>query len=140
MTKPGNGSSERRGQASGGAPRKPHKPFPFFPRSPRGVLVVSSALTVVCFVSHIVFLLLVDPWRVLDIAKEDALAFSTIPVFFGVVFALSALYNFTRIEDRSVVHVILLIFAVIFGSFSLHGLFGFVNHYLNLMVVSSYPR
>ena len=138
--KPGNGSSERRGEAGGGPPRKPRKPFPFIPRSPRGLLVISSVLTVVCFVSHIVFLLLVDPWRVLDIAKEDALAFSTIPVFFGVIFALSALYNYTKIEDRSVVHVILLVFALVVGSFCLHGLFGFVNHYLNLMVVSAYPR
>ena len=137
---PGNTSSERRGPAGGSAPRKPQKPFPFFPRSPGAALVLSSALTVLCFLSHIVFLLLVDPWRVLNIPKEDALAYSTIPVLFGVVFSLSAIYNFVRMEDRSIVHALLLTFAVIFGSFSLHGLFGFANHYLNLAVLSSYPR
>ena len=140
MTKPGNGSGKGRGQASGGAPMKPAKTFPFFPRSPEGALFVSSALTVFSFLSHIVFLLLVDPWRVLDIAKEDALAYSTIPLGFGVVFLLCAIYSFIRIESRSFVHVIALIFTAVFGSFSIHGLLGFVHHYLNLMVLSSYLR
>lgn len=139
MTKPGNGSSEGRGQA-GGAPENPQKTFPFFPRSPEGALVISSALTVFSFLCHIFFLLLVDPWRVLDISKESALTYSTIPLYFGVVFALSTIYNFIRIESRSVVHVVLLVFAVVFGSFSVHGLLGFAHHYLNLAVLSSYLR
>jgi hypothetical protein len=90
--------------------------------------------------SHIFFLLLVDPWRVLDISKESAMAYSTIPLGFGVVFLLAAIYSFIRIESRSIFHLILLIFAVAFGSFSVHGLLGFVHHYLNLMILSSYPR
>jgi hypothetical protein len=84
--------------------------------------------------------LLVDPWRVLDIAKESAMAYSTIPLCFGVVFLLSTIYSVIKIEDRSLFHIILFIFALIFGSFSLHGLFGYVHHYLNLAVLSSYPR
>jgi hypothetical protein len=140
MTKPGNGSSEGRGHSGGGAPKKPEKTFPFFPRSPEGALIVSSALTVFSFLSHIFFLLLVDPWRVLGISKESAMAYSTIPLCFGVVFLLSTIYSFIKIEDRSIFHIILFIFALIFGSFSLHGLFGFVHHYLNLAVLSSYPR
>src|ERR1700736_3666138 len=140
MMKPGNGSSEGRGQAGGGAPKKPEKTFPFFPLSPEGALFVSSALTVFSFLSHIFFLLLVDPWRVLDFSKESAMAYSTIPLCFGVVFLLAAIYSFIRIESRSIFHVIVLIFAVAFGSFSIHGLLGFVHHYLNLMVLSSYPR
>ena len=140
MTKPGNGSSEGRGQSGGGAPKKPEKPFPFFPRSPERALFISSALTVFSFLSHIFFLLLVDPWRVLDISKESAMAYSTIPLGFGIVFLLSAIYSFIRIESRSIFHLILLIFSVAFGSFSVHGLLGFVHHYLNLMVLSSYPR
>jgi hypothetical protein len=139
MTKPGNGSSEQR-QAGGGAPMKPEKTFPLFPRSPEGALFISSALTVASFLSHIFFLLLVDPWRVFDIPKEDALAYSTIPLGFGVVFLLSAIYSFVRIESKSIFHVILLIFTAVFGSFSVHGLFGFVHHYLNLMILSSYTR
>jgi hypothetical protein len=140
MTKPGNGSSEGQGQSGGGAPMKPGKPFPFFPLSPERALFVSSALTVFSFLSHIFFLLLVDPWRVLDISKESAMAYSTIPLGFGVVFLLAAIYSFIRIESRSIFHLILLIFAVAFGSFSVHGLLGFVHHYLNLMILSSYPR
>ncbi|MGH6800506.1 MAG: hypothetical protein ACRECZ_03640 [Methylocella sp.] len=149
MAKPGNGGSERQGQAGGGAPnapnapnapRKPAKTFPLFPRSPERALVISSALTVFSFLSHIIFLLLVDPWRVLNIPKEDALTYSTIPLVFGVVFLLSSIYSFIKIDSRSIFHFILLIFAVAFGSFSFHGLLGFVHHYLNLIVLSSYPR
>ncbi len=143
MAKPGNGGSERRGQAGGGAPnapRKPAKTFPFFPFTPERALVISSALTVFSFLSHIFFLLLVDPWRVLDIPKEDALTYSTIPLGFGVVFLLCTIYSFVKTESRSIFHIILFIFALIFGSFNLHGLVGFVHHYLNLMVLSSYPR
>ena len=140
MTKPGNGSSEGRGQAGGGAPKKPEKTFPFFPLSPEGALFVSSALTVLSFLSHIFFLLLVDPWRVLDFSKESAMAYSTIPLCFGVVFLLASIFSFIRIESKSMFYVIIFIFPLIFGSFSLHGLFGFAHHYLNLMVLSSYPR
>ncbi|MGB6177427.1 MAG: hypothetical protein WBF43_14080, partial [Methylocella sp.] len=74
MTKPGNGGGEGRGQAGGREPKKPERTFPFFPRSPEGALFISSALTVFCFLIHVFFLFLVDPWRVLDIAKESALA------------------------------------------------------------------
>ena len=131
------GSGEGPGEASG-APKKPEKPFPLIPRTPERALVISSALTVVSFLSHIFFLLLVDPWRVLDMSKESALAYSTIPLCFGVVFLLCAIYSFIKIESRSSVHVILLIFTVVFGSFSIHGLLGFLHHYLNLVVLSSY--
>ena len=140
MTKPKNGGSEGRGQPRGGAPRKPERSFPLFPRSPEGALFISAALTVFSFLSHIVFLLLVDPWRVLDIPKESAMAYSTIPLGSGVVFLLLAIYSFIRIETRSIVHIVLLIFAAAFGSFSIHGLLGFAHHYLKLMILSSYPR
>jgi hypothetical protein len=143
MTKPGSGSSERQRQAGGrapNAPEKPAKPFPFFPRSPERALFISTALTVVSFLSHFFFLVLVHPWRILDMPKEDALTYSTIPLGFGVVFLVSAIYSFVKIESRSVVHLVILIIAVVFGSFSFHGLLGFAHHYLNLMVLSSYPR
>jgi hypothetical protein len=136
MTNVGNGSSEGRG----GAPKKPEKPFPFIPRTPERALVLTSALTVVSFLAHIFFLFLVDPWRVLEIPKEDALTYSTIPLGFSVVFLLSAIYSFIRIESKSIFYVIVLIFAAIFGSFSFHGLLGFVHHVLNLAVLPSYPR
>lgn len=138
MATPRNGSSEQRGAPD--APRKQGSAFPLFPRSPERALIISSALTVVSFLSHFFFLVLVDPWRVLDIPKEDALTYSTIPLGFGVVFLVSAIYSFVKIESRSVVHIIVLIIAVVFGSFSFHGILGFVHHYLNIMVLTSYPR
>jgi hypothetical protein len=142
MAKSGNGGSERRGQAGGApnSPRKLEKTFPLFPRSPERALVISSALTVFSFLSHFFFLVLVHPWRVLDMPKEDALTYSTIPLGIGVVFLVSAIYSFVKIESRSVVHLIILIIAVAFGSFSFHGLLGFVHHYINLEVLSSFPR
>ena len=140
MTKPGNGGGEGRRQAGGRETKKPERTFSFIPRTPERALVISSALTVVSFLSHIFFLFLVDPWRVFDIPKEDALAYSTIPLGFGVVFLLAAIYNFIRIESKSMLYVIVFIFPLIFGSFSLHGLLGFVHHYLNLTVLSEYPR
>lgn len=118
----------------------PAKTFPFIPRTPERALIITSALTVVSFLSHLFFLFLVDPWRVLVIDKESALAYSTIPLWFGVVFLALAIYSFIRIESKSIFHVIVLIFAVAFGSFSVHGLLGFVHHYLNLIVLSSYLR
>jgi hypothetical protein len=142
MAEPGNGGSEWRGQTGGvpNAPRKLEKSFPLFPRSPERALVISSALTVFCFLSHFFFLVLVHPWRVLDMPKEDALTYSTIPLGFGVVFLVSAIYSFVKIESRSVVHLIILIIAVAFGSFCFHGLLGFVHHYLNMEILSSFPR
>jgi hypothetical protein len=140
MTMPGDGSSEERGQAGGGAPMMPAKTFPLIPRTPERALVITSALTVVSFLIHFFFLFLVDPWRVLVISKEDALAYSMIPLCFGVVFLALAIYSFIRIESKSILHVIVLLFAVVFGSFSFHGLLGFAHHYLKLVILSSYPR
>jgi hypothetical protein len=138
MTKPGNGSSE--GQAGGGAQMTPAKTFPLIPRTPERALIITSTLTVFSFLSHLFFLFLVDPWRVFVIDKESALAYSMIPLCFGVVFVASAIYSFIRIESKSILNVIVLLFAIVFGSFSFHGLLGFVHHYLNLIVLSSYPR
>ena len=114
--------------------------FLLVPRTPERALVISSALTVVSFLCHIFFLFLVDPWKVIPISKEDALAYSTIPLGFGVVFFAASIYSFIKIDLRSMVHVVLLIFAAGFGSFSFHGILGFVHHYLNLAVLASYPR
>ena len=116
------------------------KPFPLIPRTPERALIITSALTVVSFLGHLLFLFLVDPWKVLVIDKESALAYSMIPLVFGLVFLVAAIYSFIRIESKSIFHVIVLIFAVAFGSFSFHGLLGYLHHYLNLVVLSSYPR
>jgi hypothetical protein len=138
MTMPGDGSSE--GRAGGGDPMRPAKTFPLIPRTPERALVITSAFTVVSFLTHIFFLFLVDPWRVLVIDKESALAYSMIPLCFGVVFVALAIYSFIRIESKSILNVIVLLFGVVFGSFGFHGLLGYVHHYLNLVVLSEYPR
>jgi hypothetical protein len=116
------------------------KPFPLIPRTPERALIITSALTVVSFLGHLLFLFLVDPWRVLVIDKESALAYSMIPLGFGIVFLLAAIYSFIKIESKSILNVIVLLFAVVFGSFIFHGLLGFVHHYIKLEVLSSYPR
>ncbi len=140
MKKPGDGSSEERGQAGGGNPVTPAKTFPLIPRTPERALIITSTLTVVSFLSHLFFLFLVDPWRVLIIDKESALGYSMLPLCFGVVFLALAIYSFIRIESKSVLNVIVLLFALVFGSFSFHGLLGYLHHYLNLMILSSYSR
>ena len=127
MRKLGEGrDGEGRGQAGGGEPEKPEKTLALFQRSPEGALFRSSALTTVSWLSHILFLLLVDPLKYLDISRDRALAYSIIPLFAGVVFLWDAIYNFRRIEARSVFHTILLIFALILGGLSIVGLSGFV--------------
>ena len=120
------GDGDGRGQAGGGEPEKPEKTLALFQRSPEGALFRSSALTTVSWLSHIFFLLLVDPLKYLDISRDRALAYSIIPLFAGVVFLWDAIYNFRRIEARSVFHTILLMFALIFGGMSIVGLSGFV--------------
>jgi hypothetical protein len=119
------GDGEGRGQAGGGEPEKPEKTLALFQRSPEGALFRSSTLTTFSWLSHIFFLLLVDPLRYLDISRDRALAYSIIPLFAGVVFFWDAIYNFRRIEARSGFHTILLIFALIFGGLSIVGLSGF---------------
>lgn len=114
--------------------------FLLVPRTPERALVISSALTVFSFLCHIFFLFLVDPWKVIPISKEEALAYSTIPLCFSVLFFAASIYSFIKINSRSLFHVVLLVFAAGFGSFSFHGLLGFVHHYLNLAVLASYPR
>jgi hypothetical protein len=120
------GDGEGRGQTGGGEPEKPEKTLALFQRSPEGALFRSSALTTFSWLNHIFFLLLVDPMKYLDISRDRALAYSIIPLIAGVVFLWDAIYNFRRIEARSVFHTILLIFAIIFGGLSIVGLSGFV--------------
>src|ERR1700730_17214178 len=120
------GDGEGRGRAGGGEPEKPEKTLALFQRSPEGALFRSSALTTFSWLSHIFFLLLVDPLKYLDISRDRALAYSIIPLFAGTPYLWDAIYNFRRIEARSVFHTILLIFALIFGGLSIVGLSGFV--------------
>jgi hypothetical protein len=129
VKKPGDGSNgEARDESGGGEPRKPGKalaPFRFFPER---ALFISTAVVICCWLSHFFFLLLVDPWRYLAISRESAVAYPSIPLYVGIVFLLFAVYNFIRIRSRSVFHIVLLIFALSFGSLSVQGLIGSVSY------------
>jgi hypothetical protein len=99
--------------------------LPFFRRSPESALFISSTLTVFCFLLHILLLFLVEPLRVLALSKYSAYAYSSVPLGIGLISGLYAIYNFARIESRSVFHFIALIFVLVFGSLTIQGLLGF---------------
>jgi hypothetical protein len=82
--------------------------------------------------SHFLFLFLVEPLRYLTIPKEDAMTYSGIPLLIGFLFIPAAIYNFTKIESRTVLHIILLIFVFIFGSLTVQGTAGVVMHLLGM--------
>lgn len=132
MTKLENSGGEDRKQVAMGEFKQTEHPSARFPRSPGRALFICSVLTALCFLLHIFFLLLVSPWNVLNITKETAFVYSSIPLCFAVVFALSSIYNFTIIEERSGSHILLLLAALIFGSLSLQGLLGVAMHYYKL--------
>lgn len=74
------GDGEGRGQAGGGEPEKPEKTLALFQRSPEGALFRSSALTTFSWLSHIFFLLLVDPLKYLDISRDRAFGLFNHPI------------------------------------------------------------
>jgi len=113
-----------RGQ-SGGEPNDPEKS----PQARRSrVLVISSALVVTCFLVHILVLFLVDPLKVLHLSKLNAYAISSIPLGMGLVFSFDAITHFMRLESRSALHFVSFLMVVLFGSFSVHGLLGFMMY------------
>jgi hypothetical protein len=129
MNKPGDESNgEARGESAAGQSRKPGQTLPLFRLSPARVLFISTVLIVLSFLSHIFFLLLVDPWKYLAISKESAMTYSGIPLCFGVAFLLAAIFSFLRIESRSPSHIILIIIVFVFGSLTLQGLSGIALH------------
>lgn len=137
MTKLGNGGNERREQAAMGVLRRAERTLGISPRSPERALLSSTVLTVLSFSIHIFFLFLVDPLRVLKLSKETAYSYSAIPLCFGVIFLISSVYNFIKIEDRAGSHIILLLIALSIGSMSLQGLLGLGLHYVQLSLISS---
>jgi hypothetical protein len=110
----------------GGEPREPGKgPLPATHDVARA-LSISATLVVLCFVVHILVLVLVDPLRVLPVSKLNAFALSSIPLAMGLVFAFDAITSFMRLEARSAGHFVAFLLVVLFGSFSVHGLLGFI--------------
>jgi hypothetical protein len=131
MTTRENGSGVRRRQAAIGA-KKPEKTLAFFQRGPEGALLRSSSLTVVSFLIHILFLLFADPANYSHLSKDTIFAYSSIPLYFGAMFLILSVYYFIKIQKRSVLHIVLLLVALSFGSMSLQGLLGIAMHYVKL--------
>lgn len=113
--------SEGHGGGEHGRPEN-KSPHPSHERA----LAISSAVVAICFLAHILVLLLVDPLKVLHLSKLNAYAISSIPLAMGVVFFFDAITNFMRIESRSAGHLGFFLLAILFGSFSIHGLLGFL--------------
>jgi hypothetical protein len=130
MRKLGEGGGGEGSVAGGNGPEKVEKSSAQFWRSPEGVFFISAALTVLCFLGHILFLLLTEPSRYSTLSKESAFAYSSIPLFIGMVFFVAAILTFRRIKVYSALHIIAIIFVIVFGSLTVHGLIGFVTHLL----------
>jgi hypothetical protein len=56
------------------------------------------------------------------------MVYSGIPLAVGLVFLLAAILSFLKIESRSLIHFILLVFVVAFGMLTLQGLSGIALH------------
>lgn len=113
------------GGQGGGEPRPEREPRQSGV-DPARALAISSALIVFFFVVHVLVLVLVDPLKVLPLSKLNAYAASIVPLGAGLVFLYDAVTNFLRIEKRSAVQFAWFLLAVLFGSFSIHGLLGFI--------------
>jgi hypothetical protein len=130
MRKLGNGGGGEGWAVGGNEPGKPEKSSGHFGRSPERAFFVSAALTVFCFLGHILFLLLTEPSRYSTLSKESAFAYSSIPLFIGMVFFVTAILTFRKIRVYSAFHIIGIILVIVFGSLTVHGLIGFVTHLL----------
>ncbi len=102
-------------------------------RSPRGVFFISATLTVFCFLSHFFYLLLVEPSQSSALSKESIFAYSSIPLFIGMVFFVAAILSFRKIKYYSTFQVIALMVVIIFGSLIIHGLIVFHTYLLRTL-------
>lgn len=126
MKKQEDGGDGAGGRKGSGEPERPEKESPQSRGSHARALATSSALVAIFFLLHVLILFLVDPLKILHLSKLNAYATSIIPLAMGLVFFLDAITNFMRIESRSAVHLASFLMAVLFGSFSIHGLLGFI--------------
>src|SRR5262245_42271138 len=106
------GGGEGEGSGGGGGPKKPEKSMQNASGSPANRFYIWTALTAFCFLSHILFLFLVDPLKVFSIAKTNAYAYSGIPLALGLVCVVFTILSFRRITPRSEVHIAVLIVAI----------------------------
>jgi hypothetical protein len=117
----------REGQGfGGGGPRKPDRGAAIAVRPPAQRLYIWTALTAVSFLSHILFLALVEPLKVLSMTKANAYVYSGVPLVFGLICLLFAIQNFRKITPRAEIHIAALLVAIVFGSLNFQGVAGIV--------------
>jgi hypothetical protein len=133
MTNLGEGGGEGLGYTGGDEPQKPEKISAQFWRSPEGVFFISSTLTVFCFLSHFFYLLLIEPSQSSTLSKESVFAYSSIPLFIGLVFFVAAILGFRKIKYYSAFQVSTLMVVIIFGSLIIHGLIVFHTYVLRTL-------
>ncbi|HTV31927.1 MAG TPA: hypothetical protein VME69_02335 [Methylocella sp.] len=107
------------------------KRFILFRGGFEGVLIWSSLLTMLSFLVHVLFLIFADPAQWPSLSKESVYLTSAIPLSFGIIFAILAVYAFIRLRNRSLLHIGFLLLALSFGSLCLQGLLGIAMHHIN---------
>src|ERR1700730_15464837 len=95
------------GQAygGGGGPKNPEKSGEIASRASAKWLYIGTARTALSFLSHILFLFLVEPLKVFSLTKADAYAYSGIPLLLGIASFLFTILSFWRTTPRSATHV-----------------------------------
>jgi hypothetical protein len=101
--------------------------------SPEALFFITATLTVFCFASHFFYLSFVEPSQTSVLAKEKVFAYSSIPLFTGMVFFVAAILSFRKIKYYSSLHVLVLIVVIVFGSFIVHGLIVFHTYLLRTL-------
>jgi hypothetical protein len=92
----GSGGSQGLGHGGVAEPKNQEKSSSQFWRSPEALFFITATLTVFCFLSHFLYLLLVEPSQSLFLAKEKVFAYSSIPLFIGMVFFVAAILSFRK--------------------------------------------
>lgn len=126
----GEGDEQRVGNAGDLAEETNH--LIIFRRGPEGTLARSALLTVLSFVTHVLYLIFADPSQWPSLSKESVYLTSAIPLCFGVLFLVLSVYSFTRLTTRTLLHIGFLLLALSFGSLCVQGLLGIGLHYVNL--------
>jgi uncharacterized membrane protein len=122
MTKLGEGGgSERLPHGEADEPKNQERSLAQFWRSPEALFFITAALTVFCFLSHFFYLSFIEPSQSSVLSKETVFAYSSIPLFIGMVFFVAAILSFRKIKYHSTLQVLVLIVVIVFGSLIIHG-------------------
>jgi hypothetical protein len=131
MTKLGEGGgSERLPHGEADEPKNQERSLAQFWRSPEALFFITATLTVFCFLSHFLYLSFIEPSQSSVLSKETVFAYSSIPLFIGMVFFVAAILSFRKIKYHSTLQVLVLIVVIVFGSLIIHGLIVFHTYLL----------